>query len=87
MSREKSDWILKMVVKSFFIEKEVTSTLVMDSWYSRLKALVGHAKGQRGKGKHLDAEEQTIPIVSMEKDMFVLVDDVLLLLEKAALEP
>ncbi|PHT45285.1 MATH domain-containing protein [Capsicum baccatum] len=87
MSREKSDWILKMVVKSFFIEKEVTSTLVMDSLYSGLKALVGHAKGQRGKGKHLDAEEQTIPIVSMEKDMFVLVDDVLLLLEKAALEP
>ncbi|PHU14378.1 MATH domain-containing protein [Capsicum chinense] len=60
MSREKSDWILKMVVNSFFIEKEVTSTLVMDSWYSGLKAL---------------------------KDMFVLVDDVLLLLEKAALEP
>ncbi|KAF3631818.1 MATH domain-containing protein [Capsicum annuum] len=73
MSREKSDWILEMVVNSFFIEKEVTSTLVMDSWYSGLKALM-----QR---------EQTIPVVSMEKDMFVLVDDVLLLLEKAALEP
>ncbi|KAJ8543506.1 hypothetical protein K7X08_006029 [Anisodus acutangulus] len=87
MSREKSDRILKMVVKNFFIEKEVTSTLVMDSLYSGLKALVGQTKGQTGKGKYLDAEEQTVPIVSMEKDMFVLVDDVLLLLERAVLEP
>ncbi|XP_059298963.1 TNF receptor-associated factor homolog 1a-like isoform X3 [Lycium ferocissimum] len=87
MSREKPDRILKMVVKNFFIEKEVTSTLVMDSLYTGLKALVGQTKGQTGKGKYLDAEEQTIPIVSMEKDMFVLVDDVLLLLERAVLEP
>ncbi|KAM7279184.1 hypothetical protein ACFE04_006318 [Oxalis oulophora] len=41
MSREKSDVILKLVVKHFFIEKEVTSTLVMDSLYSGLKALEG----------------------------------------------
>lgn len=87
MSREKSDRILKMVVKNFFIEKEVTSTLVMDSLYSGLKALIGQTKGQTGKGKHLDAEEQAVPIVSLEKDMFVLVDDVLLLLERAVLEP
>ncbi|XP_060215843.1 TNF receptor-associated factor homolog 1b-like isoform X3 [Lycium barbarum] len=91
MSREKSDRILKMVVKNFFIEKEVTSTLVstlvMDSLYTGLKALVGQTKGQTGRGKYLDAEEQTVPIVSMEKDMFVLVDDVLLLLERAVLEP
>ncbi|XP_055829455.1 TNF receptor-associated factor homolog 1a-like isoform X2 [Solanum dulcamara] len=87
MSREKSDRILKMVVKNFFIEKEVTSTLVMDSLYSGLKALIGQTKGQTGKGKHLDAEEQTVPIVSLEKDMFVLVDDVLLLLERAVSEP
>ncbi|WMV34147.1 hypothetical protein MTR67_027532 [Solanum verrucosum] len=87
MSREKSDQILKLVIKNFFIEKEVTSTLVMDSLYSGLKALVGQTNGKSGKGKHLDAEEQTVPIVSMENDMFVLVDDVLLLLERAVLEP
>ena len=38
MSREKIDVILKAVVKHFFIEKEITSTLVMDSFYSGLKA-------------------------------------------------
>lgn len=87
MSREKSDSILKVVVKHFFIEKEVTSTLVMDSLYSGLKAIEGPIKGKKGKGKYLDAEEQLVPIVRLDKDMFVLVDDVMLLLERAALEP
>ncbi|XP_019191358.1 PREDICTED: MATH domain-containing protein At5g43560-like [Ipomoea nil] len=86
MSKEKSDAILKVVVKYFFIEKEVTSTLVMDSLYSGLKALEGQHTGKKGKGRSLDLEEQPVPIVKMEKDMFVLVDDVLLLLERAALE-
>ncbi|GMI70454.1 Tumor necrosis factor Receptor-Associated Factor 1b [Hibiscus trionum] len=87
MSREKADVILKEVVKHFFIEKEVTSTLVMDSLYSGLKALEGQSKGKKAKSKLLDAEEMPSPIVHEEKDMFLLVDDVLLLLERAALEP
>ncbi|OMO95546.1 TRAF-like family protein [Corchorus olitorius] len=87
MSREKTDVILKVVVKHFFIEKEVTSTLVMDSLYSGLKALEGQSKGKKAKLKLLDADEMPAPIVRLEKDMFVLVDDVLLLLERAALEP
>ncbi|MCD9561264.1 hypothetical protein HAX54_020269 [Datura stramonium] len=87
MSQDKADLILKVVVKHFFVEKEVTSTLVMDSLYSGLKAIEGQTKGKKGKGKHLDAEEQLVPIVRLEEDMFVLVDDVLLLLERAALEP
>ncbi|XP_022739674.1 MATH domain-containing protein At5g43560-like isoform X2 [Durio zibethinus] len=87
MSREKTDVILKVVVKHFFIEKEVTSTLVMDSLYSGLKALDGQSKGKKANSKLLDAEEMPAPIVRVEKDMFVLVDDVLLLLERAALEP
>ncbi|KAK8709686.1 hypothetical protein V6N13_060696 [Hibiscus sabdariffa] len=87
MSRDKKDMILKVVVKHFFIEKEVTSTLVMDSLYSGLKALEGQSKSKKAKSKLLDAEEMPAPIVRMEKDMFVLVDDVLLLLERAALEP
>ncbi|KAE8731534.1 MATH domain-containing protein [Hibiscus syriacus] len=87
MSREKKDIILKVVVKHFFIEKEVTSTLVMDSLYSGLKALEGQSKSKKVKSKLFDAEEMPAPIVCVEKDMFVLVDDVLLLLERAALEP
>ncbi|KAJ8438892.1 hypothetical protein Cgig2_007737 [Carnegiea gigantea] len=87
MSREKMDMILKIVVKHFFIEKEVTSTLVMDSLYSGLKALEGQSKGNRGKGKVPEREETPAPIVQVEKDMFVLGDDILLLLERAAMEP
>ncbi|KAM1216344.1 hypothetical protein ACFX2I_012601 [Malus domestica] len=87
MSREKMDAVLKVVVKHFFIEKEVTSTLVMDSLYSGLKALEGQTKSKKSKVKLLDAEEMPAPIVHVEKDMFVLVDDVLMLLERAALEP
>ncbi|XP_038700191.1 TNF receptor-associated factor homolog 1a-like [Tripterygium wilfordii] len=87
MSMEKRDAILKVVVKNFFIEKEVTSTLVMDSLYSGLKALEDQAKGEKEKAKLLDVEEMPAPIVHVDKDMFVLGDDVLLLLERAALEP
>ncbi|GAB4843222.1 hypothetical protein Ancab_013189 [Ancistrocladus abbreviatus] len=87
MSREKMDMILKVIVKQFFIEKEVTSTLVMDSLYSGLKALEGQSKCKKVKGKLQDGEDIPAPIVQVEKDMFVLVDDVLLLLERAAMEP
>ncbi|KAF7146079.1 hypothetical protein RHSIM_Rhsim04G0189200 [Rhododendron simsii] len=87
MSREKTDSILRVVVKHFFIEKEVTSTLVMDSLYSGLKALEGQAKSKNGRGKLEDVEDSPVPIVHIDKDMLILVDDVLLLLERAALEP
>ncbi|KAL6970527.1 hypothetical protein U1Q18_030225 [Sarracenia purpurea var. burkii] len=87
MSKEKTDAILRVVVKHFFIEKEVTSTLVMDSLYSGLKALEGQTKCKKVRGKLLDAEELPVPVVRIEKDMFVLVDDVLLILERAAMEP
>ncbi|CAA6662837.1 unnamed protein product [Spirodela intermedia] len=73
MSRDKSETILKVVVKHFFIENEVTSTLVMDYLYSGLKAL--------------EMEEMPEPFVLVEKDVFVLTEDVLLVLERAALEP
>lgn len=87
MSREKTDVILEVVVKHFFIEKEVTSTLVMDSLYSGLKALEGQSKSKKGRAKLMDAEEMPAPIACVEKDMFVLEDDVLLLLKRAAIEP
>ncbi|KAK9146436.1 hypothetical protein Sjap_006339 [Stephania japonica] len=87
MSREKTDAILKVVVKHFFIEKEVTSTLVMDSLYSGLKALEGQGKSKKGRAKLHDCEEMPAPIVCVDNDMFLLADDVLPLLERAAVEP
>ncbi|KAL6989835.1 hypothetical protein U1Q18_015586 [Sarracenia purpurea var. burkii] len=87
MSREKTDVILRVVVKHFFIEKEVTSTLVMDSLYSGLKALEGQTKSKKDRGRLPDAEELPVPIVCMEKDMFILVNDVLSLLERVAFDP
>ena len=86
MSREKIDVILKAVVKHFFIEKEITSTLVMDSFYSGLKALKDHTMYKKGRLKLLEAEVMPAPMVLVDKDMFVLVDDVLLLLERAAMD-
>ncbi|XP_058770862.1 TNF receptor-associated factor homolog 1b-like [Vicia villosa] len=86
MSREKTDVILKVVGEHFFIENEVTSTLVMDSLYSGLKALEGQTS-KKDLVKLLDSEEITAPIVRVEKDTFVLVDDVLPFLERAAIEP
>ncbi|KAL1191312.1 TNF receptor-associated factor-like protein [Cardamine amara subsp. amara] len=86
MSREKMDVILKIVVKQFFIEKEVTSTLVMDSLHSGLKSLEGQIMNKKSRPRLKDTEELLAPIVSVDNDMFALVDDVLLLLERAALE-
>ncbi|KAI0498060.1 hypothetical protein KFK09_021301 [Dendrobium nobile] len=86
MSRDKSDTILRVVVKHFFVEKEVTSTLVMDSLHSGLKALEHHSKNKKGKLK-IEMEDSSDPMVRVEKDMFVLDDDVVLLLDRVASEP
>ncbi|XP_078441812.1 TNF receptor-associated factor homolog 1a-like isoform X2 [Wolffia australiana] len=86
MSIEKTDTILKVVVKHFFIEKEVTSTLVMDSLYSGLKALEGQSKN-KGSAKFLEGEEMAMPFIQVEKDLFSLTDDVLLLVERVVMEP
>uniref|UniRef100_A0A1D1YJH6 MATH domain-containing protein At5g43560 n=2 Tax=Anthurium amnicola TaxID=1678845 RepID=A0A1D1YJH6_9ARAE len=87
MSRDKSESILKVVVKHFFVENEVTSTLVMDYLYSGLKVLECQSKSRKGRAQLFDLEEMPAPLVHVEKDVFVLTDDVLLLLERAALEP
>ncbi|CAA7026564.1 unnamed protein product [Microthlaspi erraticum] len=109
MSREKTDVILKQVVKHFLVEKEVTSTLVIDFLFHGLKSLEEKGNKERtihriskqvmnlviddlesleNKLKCLDDETNAkeIPaatIVSVEKDMFVLVDDAMLLIEEA----
>ncbi|ONK59662.1 uncharacterized protein A4U43_C08F8990, partial [Asparagus officinalis] len=85
MSKDKTDAILKVVVKHFFIEKEVASTLVMDSLYSGLRALESQSKLNKLRTKIVE-EDLPSPIIYIEDDMFVLADDVFLLLEKAALE-
>lgn len=117
MSREKMDVILKLVVKHFYIKKEVTSSLVMDFLFHGLNSLVWSSTTQekilhtitRQMGKLLkddldssilnaleeepkkeretDVKNLSDPIVSVDKDMFVLVDDAMLLREKAVLEP
>jgi len=86
MSRDKKDDVLKVVVKHFFIEKEVLSTLVMDSLYSGLRALESHSKIKKLRANPVEKEEIPAPIISIENDMFVLADDVFLLLERASLE-
>ncbi|KAG8092975.1 hypothetical protein GUJ93_ZPchr0012g20390 [Zizania palustris] len=89
MTREKTDTILKVLVKHFFIEKEVTSTLVMDSLYSGLKALEYQSKNKKGVPKLIEMVQMDVrstPMVLVDQDMFVLSDDVILLLERAALD-
>lgn len=85
MSRERKDVIHNLLVQVFFSEKEFTSTLVMDAFYSGLKALTlqGYTKS---RPRLTDTEELPAPMVSMHRNMFVLADDLLLLLERAALE-
>lgn len=87
MSREKTNAILEVVIKHFFIEKEFTSTLVMDSLYSGLKALEGPSRGKESRLKLQEAEETRAPIVCVEKDAFVLVEDIFLLFERVVTEP
>lgn len=86
MTREKTDTILKVLVKHFFIEKEVTSTLVIDSLYSGLKALEYQSKNKKGIPKLTETDARSTPMVLIDQDMFVLADDLILLLEKAALD-
>ncbi|XP_024401226.1 uncharacterized protein [Physcomitrium patens] len=86
LAREKTDVILKAVVKRFFNEKEVTSTLVMDALYSGCKSLDYRSRSKNGKVSGVDVEEAINPIVWVEKDVFVLAGDVLLLLERVVSE-
>ncbi|CAM0954696.1 unnamed protein product [Alopecurus aequalis] len=87
MSREKTDTILKVLVKHFFVEKEVTSTLVMDSLYTGLKALEYQSMTMKAKTNIAELDELPAPMVNVEIDIFVLAGDFITLLERAALEP
>lgn len=81
LSCEKTDTILKSVVKKFFNEKEVTSTLVMDALFSGTKSLERTYKVRAGQ------EEWATPTVWLDKENFVLSADVLTVLDRAVHEP
>jgi hypothetical protein len=86
LAHEKTDVILKAIVKRFFNEKEVTSTLVMDALYSGCKALAYRSHNKKGKADGVDMEETISLVVWVDKDAFVLAGDVLLLLERVVSE-
>lgn len=86
MSRDRTDAVLKVAVKHFFIEKEVLSTLVMDSLYSGLRALESQSKMRKPRASLLEKDDLPAPVIFIENDMFVLADDVFRLLERASLE-
>ncbi|KAF8116383.1 hypothetical protein N665_0019s0061 [Sinapis alba] len=101
MSREKMVVILKLVVKHFFIKKEVTSSLVMEFLFHGLNSLVWSTNKEKilqtdsrqmvkldldssilkaleeepKKERATDVKNLTAPIVSVDKDMFVLVNN------------
>eukprot|EP00897_Mesotaenium_endlicherianum_P008998 jgi/Mesen1/8126/ME000437S07221 len=89
--QEKCEVILRAVVKRFFNDKEVTSTLVMDALYGGCKELHLRQLGQ-GQGQG-DAEGATggrhgqLALVRVDNDSFVLAGDALSMLERAATEP
>ena len=91
LTRENTGTILRPLVKHFFVEKEVTSTLLMDSLYAGLKIMkqVCMNREETAAGVQWPEEDdsRSTPMVIIDKDsdMFVLTDDAILLLERFAL--
>ncbi len=71
---EKADGILKGLVKQFFNEKEVTSTLVMDALYSGCKQVEEHSRlYMEGKSP----EGPPLVLIKAERNAFALLGDLL----------
>ncbi|KAF7150378.1 hypothetical protein RHSIM_Rhsim02G0033300 [Rhododendron simsii] len=70
MSRERTGVILRVIGTQFFIDKEVTSTLVIDSLSGGLKAIEGLTKSKKVSEKLVDAHELLVPVVRIEKVIF-----------------
>ncbi|XP_078180840.1 uncharacterized protein LOC144574689 isoform X2 [Carex rostrata] len=89
ITRDRTDSILKLLVKHFFIEKEVTSTLVMDALYTGLKVLEWQSRGDdvRLALRLPGLDDMPEPLVRIDEDMFVLSDDIINLIERASSEP
>ncbi|KAJ3669865.1 hypothetical protein LUZ60_010189 [Juncus effusus] len=92
LSKEHSNTVLKQIVKHFFVEKEVTSTLVMDSLYTGFKALEYQslcADEIRAKEKLMGpgTDPMPDPLVIIEDEVFMLNDDLVSSLECAVSGP
>lgn len=90
LTTEKTDTILRPLVKHFFVEKEVTSTLLMDSLYTGLKAMKQVCKNREEMADiqwpgEDDSPSTPVVIIDKDNDMFVLADDAIQLLERIAL--
>eukprot|EP00850_Spirogloea_muscicola_P017540 SM000152S01528 [mRNA] locus=s152:35556:42868:+ [translate_table: standard] len=86
LAQEKMEVILKAVVKRFFNEKEVTSTLVMDALYSGSRSLDNSNQTSRRKAAITADEDLSAPVVWVDKECFILAGDIMSLIERAAHE-
>ncbi|KAH0924343.1 hypothetical protein HID58_024361 [Brassica napus] len=90
MSREKMDVVLNIAAKFFFVLRQGTSTLMMDSLYSGWKTIEDETKKKKNRQRQMDNVELPAgpaPIVSVDQDMFVLVDDLLVLMKRTVMAP
>ncbi|EFJ42002.1 hypothetical protein VOLCADRAFT_67555, partial [Volvox carteri f. nagariensis] len=71
---DKGEVILKAVVKQFFNEKEVTSTLVMDALYSGCKQIEEHSRAWL-EGKY--TENAPVVLIKAERSTFTLCGDLM----------
>ena len=82
LASDRADNILKLLVKRFFNEKEVTSTLVMDALHSGYKSLQVDQRPQESDGSQFEPPVS----ISMEQNLTYLTGDVMKTLESAANE-
>lgn len=82
LASDRADNILKLLVKRFFNEKEVTSTLVMDALHSGYKSLQVDQRPKNADGSPFEPPVS----ISMEENVTYLTGDVMKTLESAANE-
>ena len=78
---DKADGILKGLVKQFFNEKEVTSTLVMDALFSGLKQAEEHSRSY-SEGKGAGPDGPPLVLIKPERNTFSLHGDLLEVAER-----
>ena len=84
LTMEKSDILLKGIVKRFFNEKEVTSTLVMDALYCGCRALDIAENDLEAKATSVSTSNKCSVAMSIVQNKSVLTGDFVSALERAA---
>ena len=84
LTMEKSDVLLKGIVKRFFNKKEVTSTLVMDALYCGCRALDIGEEDLEAKATSVSTSNKCSVAMSVTKNKCVLTGDLVSALERAA---